>query len=218
MTRQTSKQHGVTLVEVMLTLAISTLLIVTVLAGRNSVRSQAQFSDGIERIKETILSTKSEANTGKNMLGTGASTSYLLIGESIRFRTTLNTTMQVSNIMCRVGSDLLCGPTVTTSASSRKDNPTPWKIRYKGYTVAGAAGVPITGDLTLAFARNDRSGEFKGAWYPRELRLGSIDTRAAVFDNQAYQVPVTLWFESQDGRQATIEVNPATGLVTRRVL
>ena len=63
MTRQSTKQAGISLVEVVLTLAISTLLITTVLAGRNSLRSQAQFSDGIERIKETILSAKSEANT-----------------------------------------------------------------------------------------------------------------------------------------------------------
>ena len=99
MTRHTSRQRGISLVEVVLTLGISSLLLATVMTGRNSIRSQAQFSDGMERIKEQILATKSNANTGNNKLGTGASSAYLLLGESLRFRTASSSTMQASNIM-----------------------------------------------------------------------------------------------------------------------
>jgi len=214
MTRQSTKQRGISLVEVVLTLGISSLLIAMIFTGRNSLRSQAQFSDAIERIKEQILLTKSDANTGNNKLGTGDNSAYLLLGESLRFRTTVNTTMQASNIMCKVDHDLLCGSTVTTSASSRKNITTPWNIRYTGYTTADDSSL-AAGDLTLAFIRNDQTGGFTGAWYPGELRLGGVDTRALIF---ARQMPVTLHFESPDGRKGTIEVNPATGTVTREIL
>ena len=215
MTRQSTKQRGISLVEVVLTLGISSLLIATILTGRNSVRSQAQFSDGMERIKEQILAVKSDANTGKNKLGDGASTDYLLLGESLLFRTTAKTSMQISNVMCKVAVDLQCGTTVTTSSSSRSTIATPWNIQYIGYTAGSGGGNPIEGNLTLVFIRDDSNGSFTGAWHPAELQLGGRDTREAILVNQG---EVTLHFVSPDGRKAGVIVNPATGTVTRKML
>lgn len=218
MTRQSTKQHGVSLVEVVLTLAISSLLITTVLAGRNSIRSTAQFSDGMERIKETILSTKSQANTGNNTTGNGTAQiagvtnkTYLLMGQSLLFNTAAATTMQDANVLC-YGQDLLCGGTLTSEIKSQRNSATPWNIKYQGYTTAASGATPKTGYLSLVFGRNDQNGAFEGAWFPGVIKAGVL--RTAAFANKD---AVTLHFASQDGRSATVTVNPVTGTVTRTI-
>lgn len=224
MTRNSTKQRGVTLVEVVLTLGISTLLIATVLSGRNSLRSQAQFSDGMERIKETILSVKTEANTGNNEIGNGTSRidgvndrAYALLGRSLFFDTAASTTMRPANVLCygpvpAPNQPLACAANLTSSFSSRKNLPIPWSIQYKGYTTA-TASTPVSGKLSIVFARDEQAGSFTGSWYPNEIVLGT--PRATVF---ARQDEITLHFESTDGRKATVEINPITGTVTRNVL
>lgn len=222
MTRQTSKQHGVSLVEVVLTLAISSLLIATVLAGRNSVRSQAQFSDGMERIKETILTTKSEANTGNNTTGTGTGTiagvpskTYLLLGESLLFDTAKPTTMQDANVLCygpaAVKAGISCSTTLTSERTSRRNIASPWGIKYMGYTTATTTNM-VQGNLTIVFGRDDQTGAFTGAWYPNVISAGK--SRNEVFANKE---EITLHFASSDGRNAIIVVNPAIGSVTRTI-
>lgn len=217
MTRQSTKQRGVSLVEVILVLAISSILVTTVLAGRNSVRSQAQFIDGMERIKEQILLTKSDANTGKSATASGTSTGYLLLGESIKFSKVSNTNMYIYNVMCKANSDMVCGDSVTTStmSASRKTIATPWKISYLGYTT-GTSTTVTPKDVSLIFIRNDLNGGFTGAWKEGEIASGSQNKLGDVI-NPNNQIPVTLHFASTDGRKATIVVNPATGTVTKEV-
>ena len=224
MTRRSTKQRGISLVEVVLTLGISSLLVATILTGRNSVRSTAQFSDGVERIKEQILLAKSDANTGKNTYGNGTSSlnradgvGGLLLGASIRFQSADDTKMQTANIICytKASDNLTCGDKLTTQTAVQKDVPTPWKIRYMGYTTPANSDVKV-GDLTLAFGRDDQSGNFTGAWYPGVISSGVA--RAAVFNDPTHQGEVILHFRSQDGREALITVNPATGSVTREIL
>lgn len=226
MTRRSTKQRGITLVEVVLTLGITSLLIATVLTGRNSVRSTAQFSDGVERIKEQILLAKSDANTGKSVFDKASGTSvidgvtnrwYLLLGASLRFRTAASTTMQTANIMCyaKGKDDLQCGDLLTTQTAVQKSITTPWKIKYLGYTTPTISTL-TQGDLTLAFGRDDVNGSFMGAWYPGVISSGV--KRAAVFNDPAHQGEITLHFQSQDGRQANIIVNTTTGAVTKEIL
>lgn len=216
MTRQSTKQRGVTLVEVMLTLAISALLISTILAGRNSIRSQAQFSDGMERIKETILSVKSEANTSNNtnpgakgtaQIGSGASR-YLNIGRSIRFTPNSSNVDSIA-LLCYAATDLTCTDQVNPDSATAKKISLPWGITYKDYVADGVTGSTIT----IIFARDDKTGEFAGYWY-----AGTIANRDSKNTILAKSTPVTLNFESPDGRKATITVNPATGTVTRTIL
>lgn len=223
MTRQSTKQQGVSLVEVMLTLAISAMLITTVLAGRNSLRSQAQFSDGIERIKETILSTKSEANTSNSTntasTGTGklAGSSYLNLGRSIRF-TKGSSQIQTLNILCYANSDLQCTDRLKVDDGTTKTTSLPWNIVYTSYT--DATGTHAEPELSIIFARNDTDGSFTGYWTPGgvyDSDNAAGQARSQLF-NAANSKPVTLNFESPDGRQATVEVNPATGTVTRTIL
>jgi type II secretory pathway pseudopilin PulG len=216
MTRKSTKQRGVTLVEVTLTLAISTLLIATVLTGRNSIRSQAQFSDGMERIKETILSVKSEANTGNNtnpgakgtaQIGSGTNR-YLNLGRSIRFTPNSSTADSLA-LLCYAASDLTCTDQLNPDTATVKRLALPWGIAYKDYTAEGVTGATIT----IIFTRDDQTGEFAGYWY--DGTIANRDSKNAVLVKQR---PVTLNFESPDGRKATIAINPATGTVTRTIL
>lgn len=217
MMRQSSKQRGVTLVEVTLTLAISTLLIVTVLAGRNSVRSQAQFSDGMERIKESILSTKSEANTGNNSSGSGNSSKYLTIGRAMRFNTSgvnaSNKKTDVLTLLCQSASDFLCqdAKPISWEAMAVRSSTFPWGIVYTGYSTTSQPGG--TADINLVFTRDDQTGGYGGAWYPAALSK-TATTKSALLANQS---PVTLNFKSPDGRTAKIIVDPASGTVEKEV-
>ncbi len=220
---QHSKQHGVTLVEVMLTLAISTLLIITVLSGRNSIRSQAQFNDGMERIKESILSVKSEANTGNNTSGRGvakptetSTSQYLTIGRSIHFnRTTSSNKADTKTLLCDTNQALgyLCGTTVSFPPETVKTIALPWGIKYTGYTVGGVSGPASANDLSLIFARDDASGSFTGYWYAGVINRGMV--RTAAFANQG---EIVLLFKSTDNRNAAVTVNPVSGSVTWRAL
>lgn len=209
MTRISSKNRGVTLVEVMLTLAISSLLMSTVLVGRNSVRSNAQFTDGMERIKEQVLFTKNQANTSNNQTGNGTSTTKITLGRSLRFSTSTNTTMYIDTILCNTGTDLLCGTTLDITDSSAQTMP--WQIQYQGYRIGN--GSLTRGDLTLIFGRDDRTGLYQGSWFAGVVAQNSL--RSTVF---AQQSAITLLFASQDGRQATITVDPAAGTVVRQAL
>lgn len=217
MTRLTSKQHGVTLVEVMLTLAISSLLITSVLAGRNSVRSQAQFSDGMERIKETILSTKSEANTGNNTNGRGNNAQYLTIGRTMHFNSSgvagANKKADSVTVLCEATSDLLCQDSkpVSWQPTTPVASTFPWGITYTGYSVGNQAGG--TADVNLVFARDDRTGSYVGSWYPAALSP-TATTKTLLLGNQT---SVTLNFKSPDNRSAKITINPVTGTVTKEV-
>lgn len=223
MTRLTPTQQGVTLVEVMLTLAISTLLIVTVLSGRNSVRSRAQFNDGMERIKESILSVKSEANTSNNTIGRGAakptpsSTSqYLTIGRSIHFSRSISPNKaDTKTLLCDTSSALnyACGLLLSYPPESSATIVLPWGITYTGYSVGGVAGATTVNDLTLLFVRDDGSGAYNGYWYAGNISRGMAKNTA--FANQS---EVSLQFKTPDGRRAAVIVNPASGSVTWREL
>lgn len=214
MTRQSTKQRGISLVEVMLTLALSSLLLASVLAGRNSLRSQAQFSDGMERIKETILTTKNQANTGNNTVGQGNGTpssnnTYLTIGRSVQF--TLNSSNATTNtLLCNATSDLLCATQIRFPFQATQTQALPWGITYTGCTNCGGA----TNSLTLLFVRDDNSGTFSGYWFPGALTSGIQKSTVYRTDRQT---PLTLNFRSPDGRTATINVNPAAGTVTRTI-
>lgn len=215
MMRKRTDQRGVTLIEVMLTLAISTLLLASILVGRNSLRSQAQFSDGMESIKETVLVTKSQANTSNNkngigtaQIGTGGQSRYLTFGKSIRFTRGSNRVTSAT-VMCYATNYACNGQLNITEVTNTT---LPWNMKYTGYTVDGTAGTAT--EMTLVFGRNDQNGAaFTGAWYPAIITNRA--TQASVMSNQS---PVVLNFESSDGRKGTVTVNPGAGTVTRQVL
>lgn len=220
MTRQSTKQHGVSLVEVMLTLAISSMLIATVLAGRNSLRSQAQFSDSIERIKETILSTKNEANTGNNTVGTGTTaTGRLTLGRSIYFQAGQANAV-TRTVLCTANADNLCTNQLLSPLAADRSLPLPWGSIYTGCRVGNQDCIAVTGqnNMSLFFVREDTSGDFTGYWFPGQLTSnpGTSVPRTNVYQ-AARQSPVALLFRSPDGRTATINVNPAAGTVTRTI-
>lgn len=63
-------QSGFTLIEIMLTLAIASLLAATAFAGQASFRARAQFLDAVERTRNNLVDLENQSTTGFN---TGAS-------------------------------------------------------------------------------------------------------------------------------------------------
>lgn len=212
MIRQHSKQAGITLVEVMLTLAISTMLLVTVLVGNGSIRARAQFSDGMERLKEMVLATKSEANTSNNTTGVGTGDSGLLVaGRLITFKAD-EKTATTSTVMCPSTSGALrCNRGGAVVLRDTRTIDLPWDITYQSLT---ADNQPVNApDLTIMFARDDADGSFTGYWWAG--KPSGVTTLDTLFANQAI---ITLRFKSQTEKFGEVIVNPATGAVDRRVL
>lgn len=67
-------QAGFTLIELILVMAISSMLIVIAFIGQRGVRSRAQFDAAINKLVATVADARNEATTGVNLLGTGDGT------------------------------------------------------------------------------------------------------------------------------------------------
>jgi len=65
------KQAGFSLVELMITLAISGSLAVLAFAGQRSLRSQAQFDAAVDKLVGSIADARNEATAGVNVDGPG---------------------------------------------------------------------------------------------------------------------------------------------------
>lgn len=224
MRRKNSKQRGVSLVEVMLTLALSSLLLVSILAGRGSVKSQAQFSDGMERIKETILTVKSQANTSNSTAGNGSGVSgsvsyYNIRGRSITF-TKSSSTATVQTVLCFANTDRTCKDQTQLSASSTTTLPA--TITYDGtYTVQGVSGTQSATSMTIIFSRSDDDAAFSGYWYPNVLTATTVSNQATTALDSVYlqnSSVITLNMSSIDGRKGTLTIDPYVGTVTRQSL
>lgn len=227
MSRKNSKQRGVSLVEVMLTLALSSLLLISILAGRNGVRSQALFSDGMERIKETVLTVKSQANTSNSTAGQGSGVSsgtlkyYNIRGRAITFVKS-SSTITIQTVLCYANTDHTCMD--ATQLSSVSTSTLPSGITYDGtYTEAGVSGTQSATNMTILFTRSDDNGDFTGAWYPNTLvatalDLSNISTTGLDTTYLVKSSVITLNFSTTDGRKGTVIVDPYSGSVTRQIL
>jgi len=221
MSRKNSKQRGVSLVEVMLTLALSSLLLTSILGGRGSIRSQALFSDGMERIKETVLTVKSQANTSNSTAGQGSGVSgsgayYNIRGRSITF-TQASGTATIQTVLCFANTDHTCKD--QTQLSSTSTSALPAGITYAGtYTVNGVSGTQAAANMTIIFSRSDDVGDFTGYWYPGTLVATTVSNQATTALDTVYlqnSTTITLNFNGADGHKGTVTIDPYSGSVTR---
>jgi prepilin-type N-terminal cleavage/methylation domain-containing protein len=67
----TRKQAGFTLIELMLVMAIGSMLAVLAFAGQRGLRSQAQFDADVDRIVSSIADAHNEATAAVNLNGNG---------------------------------------------------------------------------------------------------------------------------------------------------
>ena len=65
------KQHGFTLIEVILVVAISGALLMIAFAGQGQLRAQAQFDAAVNKVVSTIPYAHNQANAGVNLTGNG---------------------------------------------------------------------------------------------------------------------------------------------------
>src|SRR6266568_2530142 len=67
-------QAGFTLIEVIIVMAISSLVIVIAFIGQRGVRSRAEFDAAVNKLVATIADARNEATSGVNVVGSGDGT------------------------------------------------------------------------------------------------------------------------------------------------
>ena len=94
-------QRGLTLIEIVMSLAIAGLLAATVLTGRDALRARLQFSQGIDQVTQ-ILTTARGETTGTvgnpDLLVGGQSTARQVYGKSVSF-TAGSSSVQVATLL-----------------------------------------------------------------------------------------------------------------------
>lgn len=68
------KAAGFTLVEIVIVVAISSALLVIVLAGQRGLRSRAQFDAAVNKMVSTVGDANTQASAGVNIIGSGDGT------------------------------------------------------------------------------------------------------------------------------------------------
>ena len=94
-------QRGLTLIEIVMSLAIAGLLAATVLTGRDALRARLQFSQGIDQVTQILTTARGEA-TGTvgnpDLLNGGTSPNTQVYGKSIQF-TAGSSSVQVATLL-----------------------------------------------------------------------------------------------------------------------
>lgn len=64
-------ERGLTLIEILMSLAITALLATAILFGRDQLRVKQQFSQGVDQLVETIANTRNQATSTVGQAGAG---------------------------------------------------------------------------------------------------------------------------------------------------
>jgi len=78
------RQSGFTLIEIIMTMAISAGLAVVALAGFSAMRAQTQFSDAVERLREATVQRRTETNSAVQFTS-GDDASQIAFGRIMTF-------------------------------------------------------------------------------------------------------------------------------------
>ncbi len=205
---------GFTLIELVITLAISATLGATVLFGFANTRSRAQFGDAIEEISSSILQRRSEADgTIQTTATAGANYRTVTIGRLMIFgHYGSQTTMQIDSLTMPNPS-ISASRIVTITNDNASTYTLPWssvftKIipsSYTGYEVAFYRD-PVTGTLHTAY-----SGE-NGFTTTNTFSYSALTATAASTGT------LILPFADSSGQfTGTVVVNPATNTITRKI-
>lgn len=85
MTVMLKDERGLTLVEIIIALAISALLLVSVLVGRDGLRSQLQLSQGADQWVQTLSQARTEATNavGNTNTASGGTSDNFIFGKAV---------------------------------------------------------------------------------------------------------------------------------------
>ena len=128
------KSQGFTLIEIMMVLAISSLLMLILLGGYNQSRRRAQFTDAVERMTVQLEQAKNEANSTVNVNPSqGTDLNTVVFAKAADFATNPNQLLVQTLRVPR--SDTLIDP-VTLDPANLRTVDIPWGASFVSPTDA----------------------------------------------------------------------------------
>lgn len=192
------RQAGFTLIEVIMVMAIAGVLSLIVLNGFSSLRGQAEFSDAIDHLKETVVAQRTEALTTVKA-GGGTDSSQQTIGRLLTFSPGSGT-VRVDTLVTANTDAPVAGQAVTLAAGETTNVIIPWGIQYHGSTVAQVAFTRSAVDGSLQTTASQ--GTFGPPYH---------------YGNFAPGGPIEeFMFQDSTGRTGYISIDQAANAVTRR--
>jgi prepilin-type N-terminal cleavage/methylation domain-containing protein len=191
-------QSGFTLIEVVLTLAITGLLVLAIGLG--------QFSSAMDITRNNLVGARTEAFSSYNAStgATGASSSEAVLGRLVTFDTNTPGSYTVETIKYnQISSNLTSGPGTGTTIDQYTTT-IPWDVIYTGSS-ANAAGKTY-----ILFERTEPAGDF--AFYYANSIPGAANIRTFL------AIPASslqLNFRDPTGKIGFVVVNPADKTISR---
>lgn len=204
MGRITHKNHGFSLIEVVVVLAISSLLLLILAGGYSILQQRNRFKDGVERIVSTLERTRTEANSTLNVTNPapGTNENRLVFAKAVHF-TDGSDTLQLLTLSADNDETLGLINLETTETAQ-----IPWRV--------GFDESPPSSATTVVFARSPVDGTLQTHIF--DLRAAGVGPGSPLYDEANYNNPIAadrqFVFTNPDGLQATITVNGETGNVS----
>ena len=205
------RQAGFTLIELIIAMTISMGLAVIALVGFSSLRAQTQFSDAVERLRESVVQRRTEANGTVQTPGAEDYTK-IIIGRIITFRP--GGVVEVRTLSTANTPNPASSQAVTATADNLVSYTIPWGVVYNGVQVGLST---VTAVKQVAFVRSAIDGSLHTAVSPNNGWSGVATNNYTYGDFIHVSVDVPVSLSVTDGtRQAWIEITPLTNGVARR--
>lgn len=118
-------QRGLTLIEIVMSLAIAGLLAASVLTGRDALRAKLQFSQGIDQVSQILTTARGETSgtVGSTDLATGGASNppVYIFGKSVHF-SNHSSNVTVSTVLINSAG------TITSSTTNPYTVTIPWGV------------------------------------------------------------------------------------------
>jgi prepilin-type N-terminal cleavage/methylation domain-containing protein len=199
-------QSGVTLIEVIIAITIASAMIPIILTGQREIRSRAQFSDGVERLRNNLVQIKNEANTtvSNSQTSTGTTINTVVAGRLVDLNNVAGALrLRVTPLLLHEDRPDTQPDKLTLDVAAAKNIDIPWQVSIDASQTATPS--------YLVFLRNDDNGLLQTFFPP----IGSA-TRFSAYATVPGSV-LDLHLRDPDGHTAVVSIDQQFGSVTRTI-
>ncbi len=183
-------------------MAISSVLAVMIIAGFATLRQSAQFTNTIERTKESVVAKRTEALATIKLSG-GMDSANVTMGRLLTF-TPNSSTIQVQTLYTANNLAPTAAQPVYTVPSEDTTISLDWGVKYSGAAIEQVAFTrsPVDGSLRTAVSPG-------GGWGTTTFQYGNFTPSGTTY---------TLQLTDPYGRRAVITIDVTNNSVTRTYL